>query len=60
MCLFGSETENMKNFGEKMGKKTFFIDVWLKGGEGKKLIGLNCFLSTPTKMFFFQNREKTE
>ena len=32
-------------------KKTFLVGIWLKGGEGKKLVGFKCFLSGLTKMF---------
>ena len=35
MCLFGGEIEWMKDFGEKMGRKTFLKCVWLGGEEGK-------------------------
>ena len=35
MCLFGDEIEWMKDFGEKMGRKTFLKCVWLGGEEGK-------------------------
>ena len=43
-----------------MGRKTFFVSVWLEEGEGKKLMGFRCFLFRPTKMFFVQNGETTE
>ena len=47
----------MKNFGEKMGNKTFLVGVWLEGGERKKLVGPECFLPKPTKMFSPKWRE---
>ena len=27
----------MKNFREKIGRKFFWVGVWLEGGEGKKI-----------------------
>ena len=60
MYLFGGEIGWMENFEEKIGIKTFLVDIWLEGGEGKKLVGPRCFLSGPTKMFSLQNGEKTE
>ena len=51
MCLFESEIELMENFREKMEMKTFLVGVWLEGEEGKKLVGLGCFLPEHTKMF---------
>ena len=35
VCLFGGEIERMKNFGEKIGRKTFLECVWLGREEGK-------------------------
>ena len=35
VCLFGGEIEWMKNFGKKIGRKTFLECVWLGGEEGK-------------------------
>ena len=35
VCLFGGEIGWMKNFKEKMGRKTFLECVWLGGEEGK-------------------------
>ena len=43
MCLFGGEIGYMKNFGEKMGIKTFLVGVWLEEGEGKKISGTQMF-----------------
>ena len=34
--------KNKKIKGEKMGKKTFFVSIWLKGGE-KKTGGASVF-----------------
>ena len=51
VCLFESEIGWMENFREKMRMKTFLVGVWLEGGEGKKLMGLGCFLPRHTKMF---------
>ena len=45
---------------KKRGEKTFFVSVWLKGGEEKKLVGLDCFLLGPTKIFSLQIGEKLE
>ena len=45
---------------EKMGEKTFFVSVWLKGGEEKKLVGSGCFLLDPTKFFSLKIEEKLE
>ena len=58
--MFGGEIGYMKNFGEKMGIKTFLVGVWLEEGEGKKLVGLRCFLSKFIKMFFLQNGEEIQ
>ena len=35
VCLFGGEIGWMKNFEEKMGRKTFLECVWLDGEEEK-------------------------
>ena len=35
VCLFGGEIGWKKNFGEKMGRKTFLECVWLGRKEGK-------------------------
>ena len=32
-------------------RENFLDDVWLGGGEGKKMVGLECFLPGPTKKF---------
>ena len=45
---------------KKKGDKTFFVSVWLKGGEETKLVGLDCFLLGPTKIFSLQIGEKLE
>ena len=57
MCLFGGEIGWMKNFREKMGRKTFLVGVWLERGDEKKLVGLGCFLPRITKMFSPKWRE---
>ena len=36
------EKKKKKKEGEKMGKKTFFVSIWLKGGE-KKTGGASVF-----------------
>ena len=41
-----------------MGEKIFFVSVWLKGGEEKKLVGPDYFLLGPTKIFSLQIGEK--
>ena len=51
MCLFRGEIGWMENFEEKMGRKTFFVGVWLEGGEGKKLVGPGIFSPGPPKCF---------
>ena len=48
----------MKNFGEKMGRKTFFVGVWL--GEGKNLWGLGVFSSGIPKYFLSKIERKLE
>ena len=50
----------MENFGEEMRMKTFFVGVWLEGGEGKKIGGAQVFSPRLTKMFSLQNGEKTK
>ena len=35
VCLFEGETEWMKNFENKMGRKTLLECVWLSREEGK-------------------------
>ena len=35
VCLFGGEIKWMKNFEEKMRRKTFLEWVWLGGKKGK-------------------------
>ena len=36
------------------------MGVWLKGERKKIMMGSTCFLSEPTKIFSFQNGEKTQ
>ena len=50
----------MKNFEEKIWRKTFLKCVWLGGEEGKQMMRSKCFLPEPTKIFSLQNEEKTE
>ena len=35
VCLLGGKTGWMKNFGGKIGRKTFLECVWLSGKEGR-------------------------
>lgn len=35
VCLFGGEIQWMENFGEKIGRKTFLVYVWLGREEEK-------------------------
>ena len=58
VCLFGDEIGWTKNFGEEMGMKTFFVGVWLEGGEGKKLVGPRCFLPGLLKCFLSKIERK--
>ena len=44
---------------KKKRRELFFLSVWLKGGEGKKLMELGCFLPRSTKMFPPQIWKKT-
>ena len=60
VCLFGGEIGWTENFREEMEMKTFFVGVWLEGGEGKKIDGAQVFSPRPTKMFSLQNGEKTK
>ena len=41
MCLFGGEIRWMENFGEKMGRKSFLVGVWLENTRAPP----KCFLS---------------
>ena len=52
VCLFRDEIGWMENFGEKMGRKTFLVGVWLEGGEGKNWWGSGVFFSgsRPTEL----------
>ena len=56
--MFGSETGWMENFEKKMRMKTFFVGVWLEGGEGKKLVGPECFLPGLPKCFLSKMERK--
>ena len=38
--------------------KTFFVGVWLEGGEGKKLVGPRCFLPGLLKCFLSKIERK--
>jgi len=45
---------------KKMRRENFLESVWLKGREGKNVVGLKCFLLKLTKMFSLQNEKKTK
>ena len=51
MCLFGGEIGWMKNFGEKMGKKTFLSVFGWVGRKENKWWGSGIFFSGPPKSF---------
>ena len=41
-------------------KENLLMGVWLKGEREKNMVGPTCFFSRPTKIFSFQNGEKTK
>ena len=60
VCLFGGEIKWMKNFGEKMGMKTFLSVFGWVGRNENKWWGSGVFFLDPPKKFSPQNGEKTE
>ena len=58
--MFRSEIERIKNFEEKIERKTFLKCIWLDGRGRKINGGPRCFLPGPTKKFSPQNGEKAK
>ena len=58
MCLFGGKIEWMKNFGEKLGSKTFFSVFGWVGSKENKWWGLGIFSLGPPKSFLSKIERK--
>ena len=58
MCLFGGEIRRMKNFREKIGRKTFLECVCWVGRKENKLWGPGVFSPVSPKSFFSNMERK--
>ena len=58
--LFGGEIGWMKNFGEKMGRKTFLSVFGWVGRKENKWWGLGIFSPDPPKSFLHKMEKKLD